>query len=77
MLESHCVAIGRDPHTIARSIQVLINSGDLAEASRQVQSYAQAGATHLTLSLRTPYPEGIVHWLDEEIMQPVKAEWEA
>ena len=76
LLDSHCVSIGRDPQTIQRSIQVLVNPGDLGETRSQVRSYAQAGATHLILSLRAPYPEGIVHRLDEEIVQPLKAEFE-
>ena len=73
ILESHCAAIGRDPRTIERSTQVQINPADLGEARGRIQSYAQAGMTHLILSLRAPYPEDIVHRLDEEIIQPVKA----
>ncbi|MBO0796601.1 MAG: LLM class F420-dependent oxidoreductase [Ktedonobacteraceae bacterium] len=76
LLDSHCAAIGRDPHTIQRSIQVLVNPEDLEETRSQVHSYAQAGATHLILSLRAPYPENIVHRLDEEIVQPLKAAFE-
>jgi F420-dependent oxidoreductase-like protein len=76
LLESHCAAIGRDPHTILRSTQVRINSADLAEARGRLHSYARAGVTHLILSLPAPYPEGIVHRLDEEIIQPLKAAFE-
>jgi alkanesulfonate monooxygenase SsuD/methylene tetrahydromethanopterin reductase-like flavin-dependent oxidoreductase (luciferase family) len=76
LLDNHCVSVGRDPQTVQRSIQVLVNPGDLGETRSQVRSYAQAGATHLILSLRAPYPEGIVHRLDEEIVQPLKAEFE-
>jgi hypothetical protein len=76
VLDSHCAAIGRDPQTIQRSIQVLVYPEDLEETRNQVRSYAQAGATHLILSLRAPYPEGIVHRLDEEIIKPLRAEFE-
>jgi F420-dependent oxidoreductase-like protein len=76
ILESHCAAIGRDSHTIQRSTQVRINPADLGEARGRLHSYAQAGVTHLILSLQAPYPEGIVHRLDEEIIQPLKAAFE-
>jgi len=76
VLDNHCAAIGRDPQTIQRSIQVMVNLENLAETRGRVRDYAQAGATHLILSLRAPYPEGIVHRLDEEIVQPLKAEFE-
>lgn len=76
ILERHCAAIGRDPQTIQRSTQVRINVTDLEEARRRLYSYAQAGITHLILSLPAPYPEGIVHRLDEEIIQPVRAAFE-
>jgi F420-dependent oxidoreductase-like protein len=76
LLDSYCVAIGRDPHTIQRSIQVRADPADLGNARSRVRSYIQAGATHLLLSLPAPYPAGIVHRLDEEIVQPLKAEFE-
>jgi F420-dependent oxidoreductase-like protein len=77
VLESHCADIGRDPDTIVRSTQVRVNPADLGEVRGRVRDYAQAGITHLILSLQAPYPEGIVHRLDEEIVQPVKAEFDA
>lgn len=76
ILDSHCVAIGREPQTIQRSIQILVNPADLRETRSQVHCYAQAGATHLILSLRAPYPEGIVHRLDEEIVRPLQVAFE-
>ncbi len=76
VLENHCAAIGRDPQTIQRSTQVRVDPADLGEVRSRARSYAQAGITHLILSLSAPYPEGIVHRLDEEIIQPLKAEFE-
>ncbi|HEY7415538.1 MAG TPA: LLM class F420-dependent oxidoreductase [Ktedonobacteraceae bacterium] len=76
ILDSHCAAIGRDPQTIQRSTQVRVNLADLEETRSRIYSYAQAGMTHLILSLHSPYPEGIVRRLDEEIVQPLKAEFE-
>jgi F420-dependent oxidoreductase-like protein len=77
LLERSCAAIGRDPHTIVRSVQVKVTPEDLGHVRSRLHKYAQAGATHLILSLHAPYPEGIVHRLDEEIVQPLKAEFEA
>ncbi|HLY30663.1 MAG TPA: TIGR03560 family F420-dependent LLM class oxidoreductase [Ktedonobacterales bacterium] len=75
-LERHCAAIGRDPQTIVRSTQIRADPADLGEARGRLRDYAQAGITHLILSLQAPYPAGIVHRLDEEIIQPLKAELE-
>lgn len=75
-LNEHCAAVGRDPQAIQRSIQILINPDDFTAARDEFRRYIEAGATHLILSLRFPYPEGIVHRLDEEIVQPLKSEWE-
>jgi hypothetical protein len=60
----------------SRSTQVRINPEDLSEARGRIQDYIQAGMTHLILSLHAPYPKGIVHRLDEEIVRPLKAEFE-
>ncbi|HEX7734710.1 MAG TPA: LLM class F420-dependent oxidoreductase [Ktedonobacteraceae bacterium] len=75
-LDEHCAAVGRDPRTIQRSVQVQTNPQDLAAARALTRGYIEAGATHLVLALRFPYPEGIVRRLDEEIIQPLKAEFE-
>ena len=71
VLEGHCAAIGRDPSTIERSIQAFINYDNLAETHDGIRPYIEAGATHIILNLRAPYPEGIVHRLAEEIAEPL------
>lgn len=76
ILDSHCAAIGRDPQTIQRSVQIMVNPADMGATRGQVATFIEAGATHLILNLRFPYPDGIVHRLDEEIVQPLKAEFE-
>lgn len=77
ILDNHCVEIGRDPQTIQRSIHVRIHPENLEDDRRQIRDYVLAGANHLLLILRAPYPEGIVHRLAEEIIKPLKAELEA
>jgi F420-dependent oxidoreductase-like protein len=73
VLDEHCAAIGRDPATIERSIQWLIDPSDLAATRETLLPYIEAGATHIILNLRYPYPEGIVHRLVEEIVEPINA----
>jgi len=71
VLEGHGASIGRDPSTIERSIQAFINYDNLAETHDGIRPYIEAGATHIILNLRAPYPEGIVHRLAEEIAEPL------
>ena len=74
VLKEHCAAVGRDPNTIERSIQVMVNYNDLSETSDSVRPYIAEGATHIILNLRAPYPESIVHRLAEEIVEPLRQE---
>jgi F420-dependent oxidoreductase-like protein len=76
ILDEHCAAIGRDPRTIQRSIQPVVNPNDMEGAREQVRRFIEAGATHLIMNLRPPYPAHIVHRIDEEIIQPLKAHFE-
>jgi F420-dependent oxidoreductase-like protein len=75
VLDSHCTAIGRDPKTIERSVQFQVNPDDLATLRNTIRDFAHAGATHLVLGPRYPYPEGIVHRLAEEVAEPLKREF--
>lgn len=77
ILDEHCAAIERDPRTIQRSIQIMVNPLNMSAARAQTREYIMAGATHLIMNLRYPYPEGIVHSLDTEIIQPLLAEFAA
>ncbi|HLW00748.1 MAG TPA: TIGR03560 family F420-dependent LLM class oxidoreductase [Ktedonobacterales bacterium] len=77
VLERHCAAIGRDPRRITRSVQVKVTPEDLESVRSRLHAYIQAGVTHLILSLWPPYPESVVQRLDEEVVQPLKAEFEA
>lgn len=76
VLDSHCAAIGRDAKTIERSIQMFVNYQNPAEAFNEIKPYVEAGATHIILNLRAPYPENVVHRLAEEIVAPLKREFE-
>lgn len=74
VLDEHCAAVGRDPASIQRSIQVRVEYGDLPATRRALQEYIAAGANHLICSLSHPYPEGIVRQLANEVIRPLREE---
>ena len=72
VLHDHCAAVGRNPADIRLSVQVAVNYDDLATTVRAVQGFVDAGATHLVLNLRPPYPQGIVARLADEVIPHFK-----
>ncbi len=74
ILDEHCAAVGRDPATIARSIQQAVDYTDLAATRAAVRARIAVGANHLVLNLRPPYPEGIVARLASEVVRPLLSE---
>ena len=75
VLDGHCVAIGRDPSNIKRSIQAFVNYDNLVATRDGIRPYIEAGATHIILNLRAPYPESIVQQLAETIAEPLSIEY--
>lgn len=73
VLRDHCAAVGRNIDDIELSVQIAVNYDDLAETTANVQRFVDAGATHLILNLRPPYPERIVTRLAEEVVPNVVA----
>ena len=73
VLREHCAAVGRDPAEIELSMQIPVDYDDLAGTAATVQSFVDAGATHLILNLRYPYPDGIVARLADEVVPRVAA----
>jgi F420-dependent oxidoreductase-like protein len=72
ILHQHCQEIGRDPAEIQLSIQHYINPDNPAASVATIQPYVDAGATHILLNLRYPYPEGIVERLANEVVPNIK-----
>jgi|SRR6185437_11501228 len=75
ILDEHCATIGRDPATIERSVQVIINPNDLAAGRDAFRGFIQAGATHLVLYLRPPFAPAIAQRLANEIATPLRDEF--
>ena len=70
LLDKYCAEIERNPATLARSVQMIIDPRENPATTRQViQEFITAGATHFVLAPRTLYA-GIAHWLTEELIQP-------
>ncbi|HEY0604624.1 MAG TPA: LLM class F420-dependent oxidoreductase [Herpetosiphonaceae bacterium] len=73
VLKRHCEAVGRDPSTIRLSVQTMVNYDNFDETVQTLQGFVDAGATHLILSLRYPYPDGIVERLATELVPQIRA----
>jgi F420-dependent oxidoreductase-like protein len=72
VLDGHCAAVGRDPSSIQRSVQLVMNPTDWPASREIVRGFIQAGATHVILNLRPPYPEKIARSLVTEIIEPLQ-----
>ncbi len=73
LLDEQCLALGRDPGAIVRSVQVLVRGGQAASANTRemLQRFIEAGARHFILGLIPPYEGSPVEWLANEIVDPV------
>jgi F420-dependent oxidoreductase-like protein len=71
ILRQHCAEVGRDSAEIELSIQAMVDYDDLPGTARRIQEFVDAGATHLILNLRYPYPDGIIARLAEEVLPRV------
>jgi alkanesulfonate monooxygenase SsuD/methylene tetrahydromethanopterin reductase-like flavin-dependent oxidoreductase (luciferase family) len=72
VLDGYCAEIDRDPATLARSVQFIIDPRENPATTRQlVQGFIAAGATHLVLGPRI-LEEGIARWMCEEIIEPLR-----
>ena len=74
VLDGHCAAIGRDPASIERSMQITMDPANLGAARDTLRGFIASGATHLILNLRAPYPEDLVRRLAAEVAEPLRAE---
>jgi hypothetical protein len=71
-LAAHCAAIGRDPATIERSVQVLADVAQPEATCEFAAALIAAGARHIVVEIRPPFPPGIVRHVAEVIVEPVR-----
>jgi F420-dependent oxidoreductase-like protein len=75
VLDQRCMALGRDPTTLERSVQFYVDAADLPATRQIARAHIEAGATHVILQLRAPYPATMVQRLAEEVAEPLLAEF--
>ncbi|MEV6609209.1 LLM class flavin-dependent oxidoreductase [Kutzneria sp. NPDC051319] len=68
LLDRYCAEIGRDPATITRSIHLAVSYDDPATTRAAIKEAVDAGFSHLVLGLPAPYPDGVAHWVAEELI---------
>src|SRR3984885_901307 len=68
LLDRYCAETGREPASITRSFHVPVSYDDPASTRDTVGAAIDAGFTHIVLSLRTPYPDGVARWVADEIV---------
>ncbi|HWO88547.1 MAG TPA: TIGR03560 family F420-dependent LLM class oxidoreductase [Gemmatimonadales bacterium] len=72
VLDDHCRAVGRDPESIIRSVQVHLGT-DSSAIREQVAAYIAAGATHFVLNPRIPLTPGLPGRVARDIVGPLLA----
>lgn len=71
-LDRACAAIGRDPASIRRSTNVGFSYETPSTARVAVEQAVEAGFSHIVLSLPAPYPDGVGHLVDDQVIAPLR-----
>ena len=74
VLGEHCAAVGRDPASITRSMQIIVRCDEpdaVPAARRQLLDRIEAGVSHLVIAAMLG--DRPVQWLADEIVCPVLA----
>jgi alkanesulfonate monooxygenase SsuD/methylene tetrahydromethanopterin reductase-like flavin-dependent oxidoreductase (luciferase family) len=68
MLDEACAEVGRDPHSIERSVQIGVDYDDLPGTLAHAIAAREAGFTQIVLSLSSPYPAGIAGIIRDQVI---------
>jgi alkanesulfonate monooxygenase SsuD/methylene tetrahydromethanopterin reductase-like flavin-dependent oxidoreductase (luciferase family) len=72
IVDRYCAEIGRDPATLVRSVQFIVDPKDNPATTRQtILDFIAAGASHIVLGPRS-VGQGVARWLSEEIIDPIR-----
>ena len=74
-LTQHCEAIGRDPGTLERLADFIINPADtdFRQARETAQRFIEAGANHIVLNIAALYQqEEVIPRLLQAVIKPLK-----
>jgi F420-dependent oxidoreductase-like protein len=76
VLDGHCVAIGRDPASIVRSVQHRVApDADFGAVRETFRGFIEAGATHIIPYMTPPFLVETVRKLASEVAEPLSAEY--
>jgi alkanesulfonate monooxygenase SsuD/methylene tetrahydromethanopterin reductase-like flavin-dependent oxidoreductase (luciferase family) len=70
VLDELCIAIGRDPAEITRSVQLVVDYDDAASGRHHLGQFVDAGFSHLVINLPSPYPDNVARWVADELITP-------
>ncbi|KDN19139.1 LLM class flavin-dependent oxidoreductase [Amycolatopsis rifamycinica] len=69
LLDKYCEEIGRNPAEITRSIFLPADYEHSEVTRAKIAEAGNAGFGHFVLGLPNPYPEGVAHWVAEELIR--------
>ncbi|MEY9856636.1 alkanesulfonate monooxygenase SsuD/methylene tetrahydromethanopterin reductase-like flavin-dependent oxidoreductase (luciferase family) [Catenulispora sp. GAS73] len=70
VLDQHCVAAGRDPAEVERSVQLIVAEDGAAEARETIAALAAVGFRHVVVGSWRMYQADGMKWLVEEVIRP-------
>jgi alkanesulfonate monooxygenase SsuD/methylene tetrahydromethanopterin reductase-like flavin-dependent oxidoreductase (luciferase family) len=68
LLDGFCAELGRDPASITRSMVLPVSYDDPGRTRDAIAEAVDAGFLHIILSLASPYPEEVAHWVTSELI---------
>lgn len=68
ILDRLCAEIGRDPASITRSIYLRVSYEHVGAARDAIAQAIDSGFQHIVLGLPAPYPDGVAHWIADELV---------
>ena len=68
LLDRCCDEIGRDPASITRSTILPVSYDEPGVTRDEIGHAIDAGSRHVILGLSAPYPEGVAHWVVDELI---------
>ncbi len=72
VLDQHCAALGRDPASVLRSVQLIVGADDPEAVRRVVRQVVGVGFFHVVIGVRQPAPDNVPRWLADEIIAPLR-----
>jgi alkanesulfonate monooxygenase SsuD/methylene tetrahydromethanopterin reductase-like flavin-dependent oxidoreductase (luciferase family) len=68
LLDHYCADIGRDSRAITRSMALPVSYDEPVATRRAIDEAVDAGFRHVVLILPAPYPDNVVSWVVDELI---------